>query len=256
VNQVAEIEHGATQCGSLFSWLAAELVERTSAGGYARIQLGLRDELPSFSAGQFLLLRFKDQTLLPRAFSPVRAEGTHAELLIKEEGLVREQLASCPPGTQIEVRGPYGTPLIEVIERDRTYVLAGGGSGVAPLLCFRAQHPDLVSGTVFGFRPAGVQALFPDDRIVAEERGDPLADSVTLSQRTEADGLIACGPEPMLASLARALPGDPDLYVSLETRLGCGIGACLGCSIETTAGMRRVCVDGPAFRAVELPWLT
>ena len=255
MNQTTEIERVATHDGSLFSWLDARIVERESAGGYARLRLDPSSGAPPIGAGQFILLRAAGRSILPRAFSPAGADEAGIELLIKVDGLVREELAGCPLGTRVEIRGPYGIPITDRIRGDRRYLLAGGGSGVAPLLHFRAQHPDRVAGAVFGFRPAGVERLLPGENLVIEERDGRLADADAVAMRGPQDGLIACGPEAMLASLARRYRNDPHLFVSLETRIGCGIGACLGCSIETTAGMRRVCKDGPVFAAEELPWL-
>ena len=60
----------------------------------------------------------------------------------------------------------------------------------------------------------------------------------------------ACGPLPMLRALAKAVSHDGEL--SMEERMGCGFGACMGCSIQTVNGPKRVCKDGPVFKASEL----
>ena len=67
------------------------------------------------------------------------------------------------------------------------------------------------------------------------------------------DVVITCGPEVMMRKVA-AMCAEKDVtcYCSLEHRMACGIGACLGCSIRTTEGMKRVCKDGPVFRADEI----
>jgi dihydroorotate dehydrogenase electron transfer subunit len=176
------------------------------------------------------------------------------ELLIKLDGTLREALGSLPLGTGIEVRGPYGVPYVDRIRTDRAVLLAGGGSGIAPLLCFRDQHPERVAGTVFGFREAAAARLFPAEDLVIEERDGRRADAVAAERRKPGVGLAVCGPQAMLEALAKRYPGDPNVYVSLEARIGCGIGTCLGCSIATTRGMRRICRDGPLFPARELPW--
>jgi len=66
------------------------------------------------------------------------------------------------------------------------------------------------------------------------------------------DYVFACGPEPMLKAVYRAC-GTPG-QLSLEQRMACGFGACMGCTIETNGGPKRVCKDGPVFRKEELPW--
>ncbi|MBU1050665.1 dihydroorotate dehydrogenase electron transfer subunit, partial [Candidatus Bipolaricaulota bacterium] len=68
-------------------------------------------------------------------------------------------------------------------------------------------------------------------------------------------GIIACGPEPMLRLIAQQYRQEPFVFVSLEARIGCGVGTCLGCSIETSTGMQRICKEGPLFALEELPWL-
>ena len=60
----------------------------------------------------------------------------------------------------------------------------------------------------------------------------------------------------MLRLLAASHWEEPDVYVSLEARVGCGIGTCLGCRVATVAGPKRICTEGPLFPLRELPWLT
>ena len=66
------------------------------------------------------------------------------------------------------------------------------------------------------------------------------------------DSFFACGPEPMLKAVCHACPTPGQL--SLEQRMACGFGACMGCTISTNNGPKRVCKDGPVFRKEELPW--
>ena len=66
------------------------------------------------------------------------------------------------------------------------------------------------------------------------------------------DTFCACGPLPMLRALCRA--ADKPGFLSLEARMGCGFGACMGCTIETLNGPKRVCREGPVFRTEELLW--
>ena len=66
------------------------------------------------------------------------------------------------------------------------------------------------------------------------------------------DDVLACGPLPMLKALWRCTGGRGQY--SLEERMGCGFGACMGCSVQTKAGSMRVCKEGPVFRGEVLPW--
>ena len=142
-------------------------------------------------------------------------------------------------------------------------LLVGGGVGLPPLL-----------GLARALREAGREPILLAGFNTASEvflldRFEALGVPVTLATMdgsagvkglvTDAlaglafDSLAACGPLPMLKALRHALPGVPGLY-SLEERMGCGFGACMGCSIMTREGPKRVCKEGPVFRGEELIW--
>ena len=177
------------------------------------------------------------------------------ELFVKTAGRVREKFATAPMGTIFDVRGPYGTPYEEKISLDRKYILAGGGSGAAPLLHLRRQYPNLVAGEVYGFRTEDARDLLGEVALTAESTTGLRAHDQVKSVWQRGLGIIACGPEAMLRLLAQQYHKEPDIYVSLEARIGCGVGTCLGCSIETSTGMQRICKDGPLFALEDLPWL-
>ncbi len=251
------IEHDdATQTGSRFFWQRAQLIDRRASQRYARVLLRGPGVASDVAVGQFILVRYSDDACLPRAFSVMSASDLGLELFVKTEGRVREKFATAPMGTVFEVRGPYGTPYLDKIARERGYVLVGGGSGAAPLLYFRKQHPDLVAGEVYGFRTADASSLLREVSLTVESEDGMRAHERLASVWRPGLGIIACGPEPMLRLLARAYRHVEDVYVSLEARIGCGIGTCLGCSIETSSGMQRICKEGPLFALRELPWLT
>jgi dihydroorotate dehydrogenase electron transfer subunit len=201
------------------------------------------------------MIRFPWGPALPRPFSTLSAKHGEIELLIKEDGLLREALAAAPCGATLEVRGPYGVPYADRIDRGRQYVLVGGGSGVAPLLHFAHVFPNLVAAMALGFRTSGARRLLPEADIAVEDETAETAEDRLHAAWQDGLGVIACGPEPLLAKVARAQRENDAAYVSLETRLGCGFGSCLGCSIPTPVGLRLVCYDGPLFACSEVPWL-
>lgn len=247
---------GATQEGSRFFWQPAQLIDRRTSARYARVLLR-GPELPSeVAVGQFVLVRYSEDPCLPRAFSVMSGSDLGLELFVKTQGRVREKFATAPMGTAFEVRGPYGTPYASKISFDRKYVLVGGGSGAAPLLHFRRQYPELVAGEVYGFRTDDACELLSEVSLTVESTANLRAHEQLEIVWRPGMGIIACGPEPMLRLLARQYRGEPDVYVSLEARIGCGIGTCLGCSIDTLSGMQRICKEGPLFALEELPWLT
>ena len=77
-----------------------------------------------------------------------------------------------------------------------------------------------------------------------------------LAQDRAYDGVLACGPKPMLRSVAKAAAGfGVPCQVSMEERMGCGVGACLVCACDMADGARKhVCKDGPVFYAEEVDW--
>ncbi len=243
------------QHGPLFSVDAAVLADRCHGEGYARVVLAGIEGADSARPGQFIMIRRLGDDALPRAFSVLGAEDDRVELFVKLDGLLRELLGSSPLGTRFELRGPYGTPYRERIESDRSYLLVGGGSGAAPLLYLHKRCPQLVAGMVLGFRHAGAAPLLPGMELTVEAVDGRRAHDRLAEVWHPGLGIIACGPEPMLRAIARDYRGVPGVYVSLEARLGCGIGSCLGCSIPTMSGSRRICRDGPLFPVSELPWL-
>lgn len=246
----------ATQSGSRFFWQRAQLIDRRASDRYARVLLRGPGVASHVAAGQFVLVRYSDDACLPRAFSVMSASDLGLELFVKTEGRVREKFATAPMGTVFEVRGPYGMPYVDKISRERQYVLVGGGSGAAPLLHFRKQHPDLVAGEVYGFRTDDAMGLLREVTLTVESRGGQRAHEQLASVWRPGMGIIACGPEPMLGLIAQQHRETDAVHVSLEARIGCGIGTCLGCSIETSSGMQRICREGPLFALKELPWLS
>jgi dihydroorotate dehydrogenase electron transfer subunit len=241
--------------GPCFSVPKAVLTHRQRGKGYARVTLAGIENARIAQPGQFIMIRRLGSKALPRAFSVLGAKDDSIELFVKLDGLLRELLGSAPFGTRLELRGPYGVPYEQRIDPRRSYVLVGGGSGAAPLLFFHQAHPELVDALVLGFRHSGADTLFPDLDLVVEAVSGKRAHDRLAELWRPGLGIIACGPEPMLRAIVKQHPNEPDVYVSLEARLGCGIGSCLGCSIPTTDGTRRICRDGPLFACSELPWL-
>ncbi len=142
-------------------------------------------------------------------------------------------------------------------------LLVGGGVGVPPLyfLARRLAERGVQPAAVLGFNSAseifyarefeelGVRVVISTADGSAGVRG-----FVTDALPSKATRVYACGPLPMLRALDAVLPEGLPAEFSLEERMGCGFGACMGCSIMTRRGSRRVCKDGPVFLRDELIW--
>lgn len=251
VRECARAAHG----GPLFHVSRGEIDCVATGGGYARVRIAADDSLVYPEPGQYMMVRFPWGPALPRALSVLGTGEGWLEFFVKADGLLRSAMAASPRGAAVDLRGPYGVPYLRRIEPDRRYVLAGGGSGIAPLIAFADRHPEMVASLALGVRSAGVRPLLPDVDLAVEEDGGRTATDRLADVYCSGLGIVACGPEAMLARVARDHRGNPFAYVSLETRLGCGFGACLGCTIPTPEGLRRVCTDGPLFGCSEVPWL-
>lgn len=211
--------------------------------------------------GQFVNLEVPG-FYLRRPLSICTVEGDRLELIYKVLGEGTAALVDVAPGTRLRVLSGLGNGFWVEPSVSRPLVI-GGGVGVVPLyylvqeLLRAGQEPRVI----LGFNSA--EEVFLDDRIGA--KGVPVVVTTVdgsaglrgfvtdaLDQFPAADYFYTCGPTPML----RALVGATDLpgQISLEERMGCGFGACVGCVVDTSVGKQRVCKDGPVFTREELQW--
>ena len=206
------------------------------------------------SPGQFYMLRAWE--LDPPLFRPMSVFALEEEaisFLYEVRGRGTGILSRLSPGEELLLLGPLGRGWDPPA---RPLALVAGGTGIAPIH-FAAQ---IYGGDAFlGFRgkPYLVESFADWCRAVyvASETGEGGTKGlVTEIFRPEGyRTCFACGPEGMLRELYRLCSeaGVP-LFVSVEERMACGLGACLGCAILTSRGPRRVCADGPVFPAEEL----
>jgi len=206
--------------------------------------------------------------LLRRPFSLHTRQGEGFSLLYRIVGRGTGLMSTLRPGDRLDVLGPLGTGF-RLPDQAKTAVLVGGGVGVAPLPflaeALAARGCRIVS-FIGGAAAGDILACNELERFgpvqVATEDGSlgrrGLVTEILaaeLSAFTPPVQLFACGPREMLAEVASfaARHGFP-CQVSLDEVLACGMGACQGCVVETVAGWRRVCCDGPVFEAQEVIW--
>ena len=139
-------------------------------------------------------------------------------------------------------------------------LIVGGGMGTAPL--YAAAKEALKRGLsvkmIYGFRSPREEVFreklrhLPVQAMTCyDTEGENVVD-VMIKRHWENIPFLACGPLPMSKALAAASQADGQF--SLEARMGCGFGACMGCSFRTTEGMKRICKEGPVFRKEEILW--
>ncbi|WP_261429033.1 dihydroorotate dehydrogenase electron transfer subunit [Berryella wangjianweii] len=238
--------------------------------------------------GQFVHMRFPDMGahLLRRPFSVYTADreaGTMTVLyqLVGEGTAFMAELRPAASPT-VEAIGPVGRAWSAAVLPSadeggrKSFLLVGGGVGAAPLhllaerLVSRGHAVDVVLGA------QTASALVTRERYEALLGRAPFCatDDGTFGARGFCTGLVSerldagcsvdgspyaqvcvCGPEPLMRIVAdRARATSVPCEVSLERRMACGVGACLSCVVDTPAGKRRACVDGPVFDAQEVIW--
>ncbi len=213
------------------------------------------------SPGQFVMLSMVDgrtDPYLPRPISVFDWNDGVLSLIIKVVGRGTELLSKIRPGEKLRVVGHLGNKFPDT---EGTVFYVGGGIGIAPL--FYTAKMSKASKKVFflGFKDEasviakemfekiGEVILCTDDGSCGIA-GYPHAALAKKMETGEVPDLVCtCGPEIMMESVHRIISQNEKIAVchSLEARMGCGIGACLGCRIETKGGNYLVCKDGPVF---------
>ena len=195
------------------------------------------------------------------------AEFGTVTILYKIAGKGTAEMAEMPAGTKLDVLTGLGNGFdISRVEEGQTALLLGGGIGSAPMLMLTKQlkRCGVKVHAVLGFNTAEEIILADELReagaevtvMTADGSGNNIfkgfATDAPIVQSGSYDFFYACGPMPMLKAVYRACPGEGEL--SFEERMGCGFGACMGCSMQTASGPKRVCKDGPVFLRSELLW--
>lgn len=203
------------------------------------------------SMGQFYMVRgWERYPLLSRPISVYDADKESVSLLYKIVGEGTALLSKLRPGDPVTLHGPYGNGFPVVSGRT---AMVGGGVGIAPLY--------LAAKTLAKADPSSQIDLYLgfSDTALLENEYASVCDNLTtdvggyITDKVEPgdyDQIFTCGPDIMMRVLAEkcAKSGTP-LYVSLENRMACGLGACLVCSCKTVNGNRKACKDGPVFEA-------
>lgn len=215
--------------------------------------------------GQFLHVNCGSSTFLRRPISICDAENGKVRFIFEVKGEGTAELAKAQIGDVLDIMGPLGHGF-EIKDTVKNPVIIGGGIGVFPLYKLAKQTNSKV---FLGFRSK--------DRVVMEEEFNNVSDMVIVGtddgsygyngyiatameqylSSHDCDMIYACGPKPMLKAVKTiAESKNIKCQLSLEQRMGCGIGACLVCSCEThkegTDKYAKVCTNGPVFYSEEV----
>ncbi|MBQ6678529.1 MAG: dihydroorotate dehydrogenase electron transfer subunit [Lachnospiraceae bacterium] len=211
------------------------------------------------AAGQFVNVSLPG-FFLRRPISVADAGENELTLIFKTVGQGTDALSKMPAGTALSVLTGLGNGY-DLSKSGERPLLLGGGVGVPPLYLLakklRVSGKDV--SVVLGFNTK--EEIFYEDEFRA------LGCHVTVATADGSYGVkgfvtdalpegctyfYTCGPLPMLKAVYRTLALDGEF--SLEERMGCGFGACMGCSVRVKGGYKRVCKDGPVFKKEELLW--
>ena len=173
------------------------------------------------------------------------------------------ELAAMEEGTKLDVLMPLGNgfDISSLGDYVRNPVITGGGIGVPPMygLAKEMVEKGISPDVILGFNTADEIIMADDFRELGIEPVITTVDGsagikgfVTDAMKDKAyDYAFACGPAPMLKAVYDIVP---DGQFSFEARMACGFGACMGCTMETVTGYKRVCKDGPIFYKEEIKW--
>ena len=245
---------------------ATILYNKQIASGIYEMRLCFDAGVEDFQPGQFAHVRLPQESLLlrrPISVNHVDIEKGTADIVYQLKGEGTRRMAELMSG-RLDVLAPLGRGF-QLPQGAQTAAVIGGGIGAAPLRTVLEGWPKVKFDTYLGFRSAELayqtdaferlsQRLFlcSDDGTIGE-RGFVTGLLAEQLKHTCYDVIFACGPTPMLRALQRVLDGSGvPCQVSLEERMGCGIGACLVCNCRVRVNdggwqYRRVCADGPVF---------
>ncbi len=209
--------------------------------------------------GRFVNIRL-DGLFLRRPISVNDCVGDELTLIYKVVGKGTEQMAAMTAGQTLDILTGLGNGYDLAPAGDKPLLL-GGGVGVPPLymlakaLIAKGAKPTVVLGfntkaEVFG--EADFTALGCDVTVTTVDGSYGVKGFVTDALPADYTYFYTCGPEPMLKAVYRAT--NTSGQFSFEERMGCGFGACMGCSCHTVTGNKRICKEGPVLVKEEILW--
>ena len=225
-------------------------------------QMKLRGDTSAITApGQFVNLRL-DGRFLRRPISLCDLDGDLLTLVYKPQGEGTKEMTAYLPGKKLDLLVGLGNGYNTAPSGQRP-LLVGGGVGVPPLylLCRKltaeGKHPHVILGfntkdEVFYEKEFQAFGATVDCRTLDGSWGQQGLVTDGMKSAGEYSYLYTCGPEPMLKAVYELCQTSGQF--SFEERMGCGFGACMGCSCQTKYGNKRICKDGPVLVKEEIIW--
>lgn len=218
--------------------------------------------------GQFIMVRCGDEFVLRRPFSIHRTGNSDSlSILFNIVGRGTSWLEQIKEGEKLDVLGPLGNGFT-VNYGTESSLLVAGGIGIAPLLYLANELLTANKSVTLVVGASGGDCLYPVELlpkgahiVIATEDGSigqkGMVTDLLSDYENQIQQVFACGPLAMYKTMFSCMNSaglNSLTQVSLEVRMGCGVGACYGCSIKTRNGMKSVCKDGPVFFLDEIIW--
>ena len=209
--------------------------------------------------GQFVNIQL-DGLYLRRPISVNDCRDGELTLIYKVVGKGTEQMAKMTVGQTLDVLTGLGNGYNMTVAGDRP-LLIGGGVGVPPLYMLARQLREAGKevSVILGFNTkdevfceADFKALGCDVTVTTVDGSYGVKGFVTNALPESYTHFYTCGPEPMLKAVYKATVTDGQF--SFEERMGCGFGACMGCSCKTVTGNKRICKEGPVLTKEDIIW--
>lgn len=215
-----------------------------------------------YAPGQFINIKI-DGFFLRRPISVYTWDNTGLEIIYKILGKGTKRLAQYLPSEQLDILVGLGNGFSVQDMQNKQVVLVGGGVGVPPLyeVAGKLIEQDTVPTVVLGFKSK--EDIFAKEALeglgctvyVATEDGQEGKKGFVTDILTDLNYnyYATCGPMPMLKAVySLGVQKQAKGQLSFEERMGCGFGACMGCTCHTLVGPKRVCIDGPVFNSEEV----
>jgi dihydroorotate dehydrogenase electron transfer subunit len=217
--------------------------------------------------GQFVMVRCGEYFEYPlrRPFSIHQQDGNKLALLVNVVGRGTHWLTQCQAGNQLDLLGPLGNGF-SIHPGSHNLLLVAGGIGIAPLVFLTQQALSQGQAVTLLLGASTAPQLYPEHLLPPKVKLITATEDGTVGKKGmitdllpdfigAADQIFACGPLPMYQTMARMpeLRNKP-VQVSLEVRMGCGLGVCYGCTVKTKNGLKQVCQDGPVFNLDNILW--
>ena len=236
-----------------------EIIENTHLNSLI-MKMVLKGDTSGVKAGQFVNIKI-DGLFLRRPISVCEINGDLLTIIYKIVGRGTEEMSKMEKGTVLDLLTNLGNGY-DLSLSGETPLLIGGGVGVPPM--FELAKELIASGkkvtVILGFNTKA--------EIFYEKEFENLGAKVIVTTVDGSYGVkgfvtdamkdleysffYTCGPEPMLKAVHKSSKADGEL--SFEERMGCGFGACMGCSCKTLTGYKRICKEGPVLRKGEILW--